>query len=99
MKLPIFPEIVEHFGTWNPRQGDPVAMARGSPMFDPLKRITSPALISPKSIGEREMAASHFEHITEQDLVVLDQVYPAFWLFKLILSRNAQFCSRISTKK
>ena len=45
------------------------------------------------------MAASHFEQLSELDLVLLDRGYPAFWLFKLILSRGAQFCSRISSKK
>lgn len=99
VKLPNFPEIADHFGTWNPRQGDPVPMARISQMFDPLNRVTTHALITPKSIGEREMAANHFEQLNERDLVLLDRGYPAFWLFKLILSRNAHFCSRISSKK
>ncbi len=99
IKLPNFPEIADHFSTWNPRQGDPVPMARISQMFDPLNRITTHALISPKSIGEREMAATLFEHLGEQDLVLLDRGYPAFWLFKLILSSNAHFCSRISATK
>ncbi len=99
VKLPNFQEISDHFGTWGSRQGAPVPMARISQLFDPLNRITTHALISPKSVGEREMAASHFEHLTELDLVLLDRGYPAFWLFKLILSRNAHFCSRISIKK
>lgn len=99
VKLPNFQEISEHFGTWKPRQGDPLPMARISQMFDPLNRVTTHALINPKSVGEREMAANHFEHLTNQDLVLLDRGYPAFWLFKLILSYNAHFCSRISIKK
>ena len=99
VKLPDFPEISEHFGTWKPRQGDPLPMARISQMFDPLNRVTTHALISPKSMGEREMAAKHFECLTNQDLVLLDRGYPAFWLFKLILFYNAHFCSRISVKK
>jgi hypothetical protein len=99
LKLPNFHEIAEHFGTWKPRQGEPVPMARISQMFDPLNRITTHALISPKSIGEREMAATLFEHLGEQDLVLLDRGYPAFWLFQLILSRKAHFCSRISSTK
>jgi len=99
VKLPNFPEINDHFGTWKPRQGDPLPMARISQMFDPLNRVTTHALISPKSVGEREMAANHFEHLTNQDLVLLDRGYPAFWLFKLILFHNAHFCSRISIKK
>jgi hypothetical protein len=99
VKLPNFPEIVEHFGTWNPRQGDPLPMARISQLFDPLNCITHHALIAPKSTGERELAAKHFEHLDERDLVLLDRGYPAFWLFKLILFYKANFCSRISCTK
>lgn len=99
IKLPDYPEIASHFGVWNPRQGDPVPMARLSQMFDPLNRITTHAIIGPKSKGEREMAASHFQHLTKHDLVLLDRGYPAFWLFKLILSLQANFCARISIKK
>jgi hypothetical protein len=99
VKLPDFPEIVEHFGAWNPRQGEPVPMARISQLFDPLNRITHHALIAPKSIGERELAAKHFQHLDEKDLVLLDRGYPAFWLFKLILSHKANFCARVSCKK
>ncbi|MBU0657140.1 MAG: IS4 family transposase [Gammaproteobacteria bacterium] len=99
IKLPNFPDITDHFGVWNPRQGDPVPMARISQMFDPLNRVTTHAIIGPKNKGEREMAASHFEHLTNYDLVLLDRGYPAFWFFKLILSKNAHFCARISIKK
>ena len=99
VKLPNYPDIVNHFGTWGVRQGKPVPMAGISQMFDPLNRVTTHALIQPKSIGEREMAAEHFEQLTEKNLVLLDRGYPAFWLFKLIVCRGAQFCSRISNKK
>ena len=99
VKLPDSPEIVEHFGTWNPRQGVPVPMARISQLFDTLNGITHHALIAPKSIGERELAAKHFQHLEEKDLVLLDRGYPAFWLFKLILFYKANFCARISCKK
>ena len=99
VKLPNFPEIVEHFGAWNPRLGGPVPMARISQMFDPLNKITHHALIAPKSRGERELAIEHFQHLTKRDLVLLDRGYPAFWLFKLILFYQANFCARISCTK
>jgi hypothetical protein len=99
VKLPDFPEIVEHFGAWHPRLGEPVPMARISQLFDPLNKITHHALIAPKSCGERELAATHFQHLNEKDLVLLDRGYPAFWLFKLILFHRAAFCARISCKK
>lgn len=97
-KLPNFTGITDHFGTWGTRQGDPVPMARISQMYDPLNHVTTHALIKPKGVGEREMAAEHFGQLSERDLVLLDRGYPAFWLFALILSREAQFCARISSK-
>ncbi|MGB5217730.1 MAG: hypothetical protein WBN66_05485, partial [Smithella sp.] len=89
VKLPDFPEIAEHFGAWHPRLGEPVPMARISQLFDPLNKITHHALIAPKSCGERGLAATHFQHLNEKELVLLDRGYPAFWLFKLILFHRA----------
>jgi len=34
-----------------------------------------------------------------QDLILLDRGYPAHWLFKLVLSMDANFCARISYKR
>ncbi|MDD2466429.1 MAG: hypothetical protein PHI97_20710 [Desulfobulbus sp.] len=87
------------FGVLNPRLGTPIPIARISQLFDPLNRTTHHALIAPQSIGERELAAEHFKHLDERDLVLLDRGYPAFWLFKLILLYKANFCPRISCKK
>jgi len=89
-------ENAEHFGQWNPTNGDPRPVARISQMFDVLNRITIDAIISPKSNGERELAAQHFLKLMPNDLILLDRGYPAFWLFKLIVSMGADFCARIS---
>ena len=74
-------------------------MARASLLFDPLNRISIDAIISPKHIGERELAARHFLNLLPEDLVLLDRGYPAYWLFNLILSLQTNFCARISNKK
>jgi hypothetical protein len=87
LKLPDFPGIVDHFGTWKPKNGKPLPMARISQMCDPLNRITTYALISPKNVGERDLAAAHFKNLTAQDLVLLDHGYTAFWIFKLFFSK------------
>jgi len=96
VKLPKFKDIIDHFGTWKVRQGDPCPMARISQLFDPLNKITVNALISPKNVGERQQAASLFSALPFNSLVLLDRGYPAFWLFKLILSERAHFCARVS---
>ena len=89
-QLPDTPAIVAHFGLWGT-----LPLARVSQMFDPLNKITLEALLGSKAQGEREYAARHFAHIGPGDLVLLERGYPAFWLFVLILSRNAHFCARM----
>jgi hypothetical protein len=95
VQVPNTPENLAHFGAWNPAKGAPCPMARISQMFDVLNDVTLDALIVPKAVGERELAADHFSHLHPSDLVLLDRGYPAFWLFALILSKNAHVCARM----
>ena len=89
-QLPATPAIETHFGLHGT-----VPLARVSQMFDTLNKITVDALIGPSAQGEREYAAQHFAQIGPGDLVLLDRGYPAFWLFGLIRTQNAQFCARM----
>lgn len=98
IRLPHTEDIKKHFGIWKVRQGRPSPMARLSQLFDPLNKITVDAIISPKHVGERELAADHFLSLMPNDLVLMDRGYPAWWLFALILSTNAHFCARVSKK-
>jgi hypothetical protein len=98
-RLPTTDAIAQHFGVWNVRQGAPSPMARVSQMFDVLNRVTVDAIIKPKSIGERELAAEHVLKMMPGDLLLLDRGYPAWWVFSMILSMDAHFCARISCTK
>jgi hypothetical protein len=44
-------------------------------------------------------AAQHMINVMDNDLILLDRGYPAWWLFNLILSMDAQFCARVSCTK
>lgn len=100
LRVPKQKNIMEHFGVWNSTKGkDPCPKARASQMFDVLNKITIDAIISPKGMGERELAESHFVKLLPEDLVLLDRGYPAFWMFKTVLSLGAQFCARVSCTK
>ena len=100
LRVPAKSEVANHFGAWNPTKGEkPCPKARASQMFDVLNKITVDAIISPKSEGERELAAFHFLKLCPQDLLLLDRGYPAHWLFKLALSMEANFCARIAYKR
>lgn len=100
LRVPDQNTVTKHFGVWNSDKGEkPCPKARASQMFDVLNKVTIDAIISPKSEGERELAAFHFLKLQRNDLILLDRGYPAFWLFKLAISCDAQFCARISHKK
>lgn len=99
LKVPNEPDIAKHFGVWKGDRGKPCPKARISQLFDVSSQITLDAIISPKSVGERELAASHFLKLMPNDLILLDRGYPAFWLFKLIVSMNADFCARVCCTK
>jgi len=100
LRVPAIDEIAQHFGAWNSTKGEkPCPKARASQMFDVLNKITIDAIISPKSQGERELAAFHFLKLQPLDLILLDRGYPAHWLFQLALSMDANFCARISYKR
>ena len=77
LRLPKIQSILEYFGVWHNSQGDDRPMARVSQMFDPLNKVSIDSIISPKSIGERELAAQHFFKLTVGDLILLDRGYPA----------------------
>ena len=89
-------EIINYFGAWNSSKGKkPCPKARVSQMFDVLNKVTIDASIAPKKQGERELASFHFLKLLPQDLILLDRGYPAHWLFKIVLSMDANFCARI----
>lgn len=96
VKLPKTDEVAAHFGAWNPDKGDPCPVARVSQLFDILNKVTVDAVIGPKRKGERELAEKHLLNLMPGDLILLDRGYPAFWLFSLIFSLNADFCARVS---
>jgi hypothetical protein len=98
-RLPMTEAIAQHFGVWNVRKGKPSPMARVSQLFDVLNKVTVDAIIKPKSIGERELAAQHLLSVTPNDLLLLDRGYPSWWLFSMILSMGSHFCARISCTK
>ena len=97
--LPLNEVVSIHFGVWHPNAGGTCAKARVSQMFDVLNKVTVDALITPKSEGERALAAKHLVHAKSGDLLLMDRGYPAFWLFAAILKQDAHFCARLTVSK
>ena len=83
--VPTTPETMAFFGGQSGRKKK-TAMARVSQMFDVLNKVTVHALIEPLRIGERQMASEHLLYLRPTDFILLYRGYPAFWLFKMILT-------------
>ncbi|MCL5029551.1 MAG: IS4 family transposase [Bacteroidetes bacterium] len=92
-------ETIKEFGqfTHSPKT-TPVVMARASQAYDPLNKITIDTVISPLSVGELDLAASHIKKADVNDLYLFDRGYNAFWLFSMILSKGSNFCARINIR-
>jgi hypothetical protein len=95
IKVPKTDDVREYFGELAPRQGENCPMARISQCFDVLNHLSIDAIIESRSVGERNLAARHFNLIGSGDLILLDRGYPAFWLFRLIYEKGADFCARL----
>jgi len=95
IKVPKNDDVREYFGELVPRQGESCPLARISQCFDVLNHMSIDAIIEARSVGERDLAVRHFKLISAGDLILLDRGYPAFWLFRLIYEKNADFCARL----
>lgn len=97
IKVPRTKACADHFGSWNPAKGEACPVARISTLFDVQNGMMVDALVSPKEQGERALAVEHMRHVGAKDLILLDRGYPAYWLFALILSKQAHFCARVKS--
>jgi len=94
MRLPSNHDIALYFGGIS-EDGD-CPLARVSQLYDLRNKVTVDAVISPYSIGERELSTHHMTFLTENDLVLFDRGYAAFWYFAEIRSTSAHFCARMN---
>ena len=96
LRVPDEKPVVDHFVAWKANKGITLCPKARASL---LNKVTVDAILSPKSDGERELAAFHFLKLQLNDLILLDRGYPAHWVFQAILSLGSHFCARISYKK
>ena len=97
LRLPKVEEIRQHFGERSGGKGSPCPIGRMSELYDPLNKLTISGILTPINIGERDHAHQLMHHLLPNDLVVLDRGYPAFSLFKAIISMHGNFCARMTS--
>ncbi len=100
IRLPNEPYIIEHFGVQKgrPEQGQ-CTMGMASVFYDVLNKIVIDSGIHPRLTSERQCAEDHLQFSDENDLVIFDRGYVAFWLYAYLLEKNISFCIRAKTKQ
>ena len=100
IRLPNEPDITEHFGVHNGREDQAAcAMGMASVFYDVLNKLVIDSGIHPRNTSERECAEDHLAFSDENDLVLFDRGYVAFWLYAYLLNHNISFCMRAKTKQ
>ena len=98
-QVPTNDQTVKHFGWWNPKNGQPIVLARLSQMTDLLNGVVVDGHLLPFKVGERLAAQNHLKKVESKDLLVLDRGYASFWIMQSILPRGGDFVMRLETSK
>ncbi len=69
-------------------------MGMASVFYDVLNKIVIDSGIHPRTTSEKQCAEDHLVFSQENDLVLFDRGYVAFWLYAHLLNRNIKFCVR-----
>jgi hypothetical protein len=105
LMLPKNEQTIKEYGEFNSREETAsVVIARVSQSYDVLNKITLESIISPQSSGELDLAVEHIKSTSgsvplqkTKDIYLLDRGYNAYWIYAMILSRNADFCVRVNS--
>jgi len=100
IRLPNEPNIIEHFGVQKgrPEQGL-CSMGMASVFYDVLNKVVIDSGIHHRLTSEKQCAEDHLQFSGENDLVLFDRGYVAFWLYAYLLEKNISFCMRAKTNQ
>ncbi len=100
IRLPNEADIIEYFGVQKGRveQGQCI-MGMASVFYGILNKIVIDSGIHPRATSERQCAEDHLAFSQENDLVLFDRGYVAFWLYAYLLKQNIKFCVRAKTNQ
>lgn len=100
VRLPNETNITNYFGVRNGRDAQAACtMGMASVFYDLLNHIVIDACLEPVNTSEQACAAEHIKYAGNNDLVIYDRGYNAFWLQSLHIQHNIKFCVRAKTNQ
>ena len=100
IRLPDEPDITNYFGVQKGKanQAD-CSMGMASVFYDLLNDLVIDSSINPKGTAENACAEKHLNYADENDLIIYDRGYNAFWLYAMHIKHNHAFCMRAKANK
>lgn len=100
IRLPNTPDITAHFGVHKGKEGQAnCTMGMASVFYDVLNHLVIDSSLHPNGQSERACVPDHMQHSTQNDLVLYDRGYLAFWLYALHIQNKNFFCMRVKTQQ
>jgi hypothetical protein len=100
IRLPHETDIIDTFGV-HPGKENQKDCARGigSVYYDVLNHLMIDSGLHPSNASEKECATQHLIRSLDNDLILYDRGYGAFWFYALHLQQKRNFCMRIKTRQ
>jgi len=92
--LPITKELKKIYGIFKNQNAAELIIGRVSVLYDVLNSIIIDGILVPSHIGEPQLALSHLEHCTKNDLIIYDRGYPSFDLIYEHIRREINYIIR-----
>jgi hypothetical protein len=100
IRLPNTPDITAHFGVQKGKKGQAdCTMGMASVFYDVLNHLVIDSSLHPNGHSERDCIPDHMKLATQNDLIIYDRGYPAFWLYVLHIKHKNFFCIRAKTQE
>jgi len=93
--LPDYPVLADAFGVHTNGSGVKVPMAKLSFLYDTTLDMPIDVQLDRKHASERDLAVNHLAQTDENDLILYDRGYYAFWFALRHVLNQREFCFRL----
>lgn len=95
--LPDYPALADTFGVHNNASAVNVPMAKLSFLYDTCLDMPIDVQLDRKHSSERDLAVNHLAQTHENDLMLYDRGYYAYWFVLLHVLLKREFCFRLQS--
>lgn len=95
--LPDYPALIDTFGVQTNASSISLPMAKLSFLYDTCLDMPVDVQLDRKNASERDLAVNHLPQTHENDLMLYDRGYYAYWFVLLHVLHKREFCFRLKS--